>query len=205
MSTQSPKASPRRGPGAVWSRLLLVGIALTAILPFAAAWYAARHPETIERTSNYGTLVIPVLPLEWKQLAEGLHDRALETELRGRWILLQVAEGPCEAPCLESLHKTHQGWLMLNKEMGRVRRLLLTNSAKSEASSSLKEDDALITGAVQDALLAQLHAVTGTTNLEGIIFLVDPQRNLALWYPAGFDPYRLVKDLKHLLRASQIG
>jgi hypothetical protein len=38
-----------------------------------------------------------------------------------------------------------------------------------------------------------------------MVFLIDPLGNLMLWYENGFDPYDLDKDLKHLLRASQIG
>ena len=37
------------------------------------------------------------------------------------------------------------------------------------------------------------------------IFLVDPLRNLSLSYPANADPSGVRKDLKHLLKVSQIG
>jgi hypothetical protein len=38
-----------------------------------------------------------------------------------------------------------------------------------------------------------------------MVILMDPLGNAILWYDGGFDPYGLLKDLKHLLRASQIG
>ena len=48
-------------------------------------------------------------------------------------------------------------------------------------------------------------ALGTATPLESALLLMDPQGNLVLYYPPGFDPYGLVKDLKHLLKVSQIG
>jgi hypothetical protein len=46
--------------------------------------------------------------------------------------------------------------------------------------------------------------VGGSLADDGLI-LMDPLGNLILHYDSGFDPYRLIKDLQHLLKASRIG
>ena len=200
--SQSQPPKPR------WqSRALIVVIALTAVVPFTLAWYYARHPELIEKTSNYGSLIQPVRQLDYV----GLLSKPLSAvdelaQIRGRWVLLQVAVGDCGPECAETLHKTHQGWLMLNKEMPRVKRLLLVEPSSGAADSpAVKGDDALLIAGSDPAVMRELAAALGKQLKDGMVVLLDPLGNLVLWYDGGFDPYKMVKDLKHLLKASQIG
>lgn len=197
-----PRISPTR------SRAVIVLIALISVLPFALAWYYARHPELIEKTSNYGTLIVPVRqadPARW--LAHPLLRAERLPEIKGRWVLLHLAAGPCGAVCAETLHKTHQARLMLNKEALRVRRLLLLPAGAPVANLDpiLERDEDLVVAVAPDSLRRTLAEALGQPPADGAVVLMDPLGNLALWYDAGFDPYKLVKDLKHLLRASQIG
>ena len=193
-------SSPLRG------RAILLLIALTAVVPFLVAWYYAQHPELIERTSNYGTLVVPVQTLpQDRLLAQPFSDPQRVEEVKGRWVLLQVTHDGCGAVCKDALHRTHQGWLMLNKEMLRVRRVLLVKDAKTASQATIQQDDALVPAGTDSGVLKTLEAALGGPVPEGAIFLVDPLMNVALWYAPSFDPYQLVKDIKHLLKASQIG
>ena len=193
-------SSPLRG------RAILLLIALTAVVPFLMAWYYAQHPELIEKTSNYGTLVVPVQTLpQDRLLAQPFSDPQRVEEVKGRWVLLQVTHDGCGAVCKDALHRTHQGWLMLNKEMLRVRRVLLVKDAKTASQATIQQDDALVPAGTDSGVLKTLEAALGGPVPEGAIFLVDPLMNIALWYAPSFDPYQLVKDIKHLLKASQIG
>ena len=200
--SQSQPPKPR------WqSRALIVVIALTAVVPFTLAWYYARHPELIEKTSNYGTLIQPVRQLDVVSLLSKPLSAVDElAQIRGRWVLLQAAAGDCSPECADTLHKTHQGWLMLNKEMPRVKRLLLVEPSSGAADSpAVKGDDALLIAGSDPAMMRELAAALGKPLTDGMVVLLDPLGNLVLWYDGGFDPYKMVKDLKHLLKASQIG
>ena len=197
-----PQASRTR------SRAVIVIIALLSFVPFALAWYYARHPELIEKTSNYGTLIIPVLQADPAQfVARPLVRAESLPEIKGRWVLLQLPPGPCGPACVETLHKTHQARLMLNKEVLRVRRLLLlpAGAPTADLDAVLNQDDDLAVAEVPDTLRPTLTEALGKPPGEDTVVLMDPLGNLVIWYDTGFDPYKLVKDLKHLLRASQIG
>ncbi len=185
----------------------MIVIALTAVIPFALAWYYSNHPELIDKTSNYGSLILPARQLGHAQLmAAPLGPVSGMEQIKGRWLLLQVASGPCTAVCVEALHKTHQGWLMLNKEMPRVQRLLLVSpEAQSREVPEIVKDDALVTSGLTPEVLQALTSAIGKSSGDGVVVLIDPLANLVLWYEAGFDPYKMVKDIKHLLKASQIG
>lgn len=200
--------SQSQRPKPQWqSRALIIVIALTAVVPFTLAWYYARHPELIEKTSNYGQLIQPVRQLDVSALLSKPVSAVDElSQIRGRWVLLQVAAGPCGPECADTLHKTHQGWLMLNKEMPRVKRLLLVEPSSAAAeSAAVKGDDALLIAGSNPAVIRELAAALGKPLADGMVVLLDPLGNLVLWYDGGFDPYKMVKDLKHLLKASQIG
>jgi hypothetical protein len=188
--------------------LLVLGIALISIVPFGLAWYYASHPELVNETTNRGTLVLPPHPLNYADLlARPLRPGGDGAELKGRWILLHVAFGQCEASCADALHKTRQVRLMLNKEIPRVKRLLLMAGPTTTRAleSALKLDDSLAVFGVPDSLIGTITDSIGKPPADGMVFLIDPLGNLMLWYENGFDPYDLDKDLKHLLRASQIG
>ena len=204
MKPSSPTKKPASG---LRNKVLILMIGLSAIIPFGLAWTYAQHPEWIEKTSNYGMLIAPGLALQRDDLFQvPLNDPQGFEQIRGRWILLQVSGETCAEACSESLHKTHQGWLMLNKEMPRVKRLLLVQSPKAmEASPAIQQDDALQVALLKPSILDALKSAIGRPPEDGMLILMDPQANLVLWYEAGFDPYKMVRDLKHLLKASQIG
>lgn len=189
------------------ARAVLVTIALSAFIPFALAWYYASHPELIDKKSNYGSLILPARQIDSARILDQSLDAPEDVEKsRGRWMLLQVATGDCGQACADTLHKTHQGWLMLNKEMPRVSRVLLVGpGGQAESSASVTSDDALLVARLTPEVLRVLAEALGKPPGDGMVILVDPLGNLVLWYDTGFDPYLMVKDLKHLLKASQIG
>jgi hypothetical protein len=195
-----------KSPSLARGRWVLLLVALTAIVPFALAWLYAQHPEWITKTSNYGTLVVPVQTLDESLLfSKPYADTKRVDEVKGRWLLLAVSQDGCGSACKDALHKTHQGWLMLNKEMLRVRRVLLVPAASVAQDQEIQKDDALLPAHLDAGILRVLESAVGGKIPEGALFLVDPLMNVALWYAPGFDPYQVVKDLKHLLKASQIG
>lgn len=188
---------------------IIVIIALICIVPFGAAWYFARHPQLVMGDlGNVGHLISPAVPLGFGELVETPVTSAESIEqLKGRWIVLSAATGACEDVCRQNLFKTRQMRLMLNKEIPRVRRLLLLAdpNAAGPLADWLKQDEFLAVAALSPALLQKLEKAVGAPLQPGQILLLDPLGNLMMYYDADFDPYGVLKDLKHLLRASQIG
>jgi hypothetical protein len=193
------------------NRVTIIGIILICFIPFSFAWYLAKHPEWVKTRpkDNYGHLIDPARPLEYAELT-GIPITPAETlnELKGHWILLQVSSTPsCSDLCRETAYKTGQLRLMLNKELSRVRRLLLMPGAPGEpALGGLEESDpTLLAAGLSEPLLARLREAVGGPLTDGMVLLVDPFANVMMWYPAGFDPRRALRDLQRLLRISQIG
>jgi hypothetical protein len=190
------------------NRALIILIALMSIIPFGLAWYYAQNPQLITKRSNYGSLILPPIPIDYGELAaHPIGGGEPLSEIKGRWVMLHMISDQCGDRCAETLHKTKQVRLMLNKEIPRVRRLLLigSDSAGANRHPVLENDETLLLAVRSEALLEKLAAGVGKPLAEDMVILIDPFGNAALWYDSGFDPYGMLKDLKHLLRVSQIG
>jgi hypothetical protein len=121
---------------------------------------------------------------------------------------VQIAAGPaCNDLCKETAYKTGQLRLMLNKEISRVRRLLLLpGQADAAAVKELAASDpTLLIAGLPETLRQRLQEAVGAPLADGMMLLMDPFANVMMWYEPGFDPYGALRDLQRLLKVSQIG
>ena len=184
-------------------------IMVISLAPLALAWWLNNNPEWLSGRINYGHLIEPVIAVGRSEF-NGLDDFSRQhiDEIRGRWILVHiVTDRGCHQLCRESLHKTKQIRLMLNKDLMRVRRLAVTVSdgAGNADADWQKGHDYLLRVPSTARLLGIMRRAVGGEVPEGAVFLMDPIGNFMMWYEPGFDPYGMKKDLKRLLYASQVG
>jgi len=186
-------------------RLLLV-LAVFAV-PLIASYlsYFVWQPQGAAR--NYGELIQP------QPLPETLSFTKLEggqislKELRGKWLMVQVDAGGCDAACEQKLYAMRQVRLMQGREQERVVRLwLVSDNAQPSPVLKQKIDSMLLLKDTSGALTAKLAAqAPAQTNVKQHIYLIDPLGNLMLRWPANPDMKRMHKDLERLLKYSQIG
>jgi hypothetical protein len=181
----SPEAGRGRGRRQLLllASLFLVPVAAAFLLYFSADWRPV--PDV------HGELIEPP-----RQLAT--------PALRGRWFLVLPLRGECDADCLARLDELGRVRLALDKDAGRVRRVLLHDGGCCDAEFPLRYEDLLLlpaTGAEGDALRERFPPVDGS---EGI-YIVDPHGNLIMGYPAAGSARGILKDLERLLRLSNIG
>lgn len=196
-------------PPIVRSRLVLISLAILFILPLALAWFlyfygTAWQPQA---RTHHGVLIAPARPLPLDQIQlytiPELSPFPL-SQLRGRWTLLTIAEHGCSQRCWESLYKMRQTKVLLNKNSERVQKVLITLQAEElidlEKIQQAYPETWILGGGELNQLTAVLEA-----NEPNRIFLIDPLGNFLMYYPKTADPEGLFKDLKHLLKLSQIG
>lgn len=180
-----------------------------SIIPFLIAWYLSNHANWMGNGTNQGELIIPPVITEKSEFIPfDNFSRKNMQELLGHWVLVNVIpKMDCPAVCLQALHKTKQLRLMMNKDLTRIRRLvLIIPEINAElAQHWWQEDTRLLKSKPAKSLLHKIKKIRNTTIPDGMLFLMDPLGNLMMQYEPEFNPYNVKKDLQKLLKISQIG
>jgi hypothetical protein len=191
------------------SRWMLILIFFICAVPFLLALVLFQNPQWLSSRTNYGNLIVPAVPVDRSKLSGfDAFSRQNLNEIKGHWVLLHVVTaGGCQKVCKESLYKTKQIRLMLNKDLLRVRRVVMLGEGADEqqAGDRWQDDQYLLRLHPGEGVIELLSEAIGRPLEEGMVFVMDPMGNVLLWYPPGFDPYGVKKDLKRLLSVSQIG
>ncbi len=129
------------------NRLLILGIFGLTIIPFLIAWGLKENPGLVKGTTNRGELITPAVTTESNDFI-GFDDFSITNtgELHGHWLIVNVIPNKgCNQVCLDSLLKTKQLRLMLNKELPRTRRIvLLFNEPATEQAKQWWLKDTLL-------------------------------------------------------------
>lgn len=175
--------------------LLLIGL---FILPVAASYLAYYVWQPTAR-KNYGELIRQV---DVRVAGVGLDGQPKEAaSLKGKWVMVYVGSGDCQKPCRDLLYFMRQTRTAQGKEMDRIERLwLLTDDAAPAAE--LQADHAGL-----HYLKPSVSPVSQFVGSEtgAYLYMIDPMGHLMMRWPQNPDPRRMIKDIKQLLKASQIG
>lgn len=201
-----PPAAARRARRRL---LLLVAIFTLPVLIAYALYFSGWRPET---TGNYGELVQPPRPLPDAELQVPDGKPLRIADLHGKWILLTFAAAKCPKPCEANLDKLQRVILAQGKEAERARAVLVVTDRRALdwLQYAIKDypGTLVIAGPVATVRLLIAHfTLSGGSPIDdpNRIYVVDPQGNLMMSYPADADGGRIRKDLSRLLRVSQVG
>jgi hypothetical protein len=180
--------------------MLLLVVSLLA-LPFVIAaglYFIGWQPS---RTVHHGHLhnPPPALPSAGLRAADG---QALPTgELGGKWLLVLVGSGPCDAACAGRIDEMRRIQVSLNKEMARLRRVVLTDRAGDAELAAARQRQ-------PDLVIAEAPAnwLPGSSDVAGYrLHIVDPQGRLIMDYPVDVAAKGVRADLDRLLKFAWTG
>ena len=189
-------------------RTIVLLFAMT-IIPFSIAWFLSENAEWLKKGTNKGILITPPVITETSEFS-GFDAFSTENmkELKGHWVLLNVLPNKdCNTVCQKAMHKTKQLRLMMNKDLTRIRRavVIISDVDVEKAKKWWIDDVRLIRVKPAISLLNKLKTIRKKGIPDGILLLMDPLGNLMMQYEPEFDPYEVKRDLRKLLRISQIG
>ena len=198
--------NPQSKPSSVfWNRVQLIMVLVVFAAPIVGAFLYQPTGYV-----NYGDLYVPVRPVANLELYAG--DDVVELDsLRRQWVFLVVAQNACDSVCEENILKIRQLRFMQNNDMQRIRTLFVQSGLSDSVAADLKakyrpmevyavEEQALS----RWKLVLELERAPEAANKDRI-YIIDPTGNLMMSYPAGADPSLMKKDIKRLLKTSQIG
>lgn len=198
----SPEQVRRGRRTAILLFALGFGPMIVATIMFYTGWLnPAGH-------SNNGELIQPPAPLaqmeldgaNGKPLAERFGPEASDPE----WMMMVVAQS-CGADCEELLYRARQVNIALGKNANRVNRSAWLGSVSEDLSGRWDEEY---------RSMERLTVAEGKTpqwppgirpDQEPRILLVDPFGNVIMHFGVEHTGKEMLKDLKHLLKLSQIG
>ena len=181
------------------NRRLLLAMFAIAFLTLGGSWLLFYFAQDggVWGTTNKGTFVDPPMTAADLGLLQANGQPLLEGQT---WWLWVVSDGVCERDCAEALFQMRQLHVLLNRDMDRVRRGLV--SLPGAEQPVLSEYPKLVPLFLPKAGLPGQGALEGLNNG---IYIVDPIGNLVLYYPWSDAGRPVLDDLKKLLKLSQIG
>jgi hypothetical protein len=181
------------------SRRKLIQLCAVALVPigFAYVLYFIVEGKQPWGSTSKGKLQNPIISADTLGLKNSQGD-VLHFSGQEVWWLLVVSERECVDACENALHLVRGVHVLLNKDMPRVRRGLLSLvTVPSEERGATT---------VVEKKYPQLSRFTGALGaLEAGVYIVDPLANIVLYYQYSEAGKPLLDDLKKLLKVSRIG
>ena len=190
---QSDSSSDSSSGKLMASRKRFVALLLIAFVPILIAYAAFFYfPDLAPTgTTNQGELITPAV--DGATMAEELSTFT-------SWVLIQPLEGDCDEKCREMLYLSRQVITGLGKDANRVKRVVLLSAESTDQAEYLSVEH------------PDVEVLTGKTRLgapatkEGpVLLLMDPNHNVMMLYTLDKAGKPMQRDLKHLLRISNIG
>jgi hypothetical protein len=117
--------------------------------------------------------------------------------------MVRLGGAQCDAQCERQLYLMRQTRIAQGKEQSRIERLWVLTDRGTPPAALLEAHPGLHAWRPANAAFAAQFSAQGGPSAH--IYLVDPLGNLMMRFPADPEPKRIMKDLKLLLKASQIG
>ncbi len=186
------------------NQFLLLALMFFAPLLLAFLMYYGSQWRPPSRT-NHGTLIEPPRPLPRLSLPRADGRLAADRVLMGRWSLLYVATGDCDAACHTGLYFMRQTFLGMGNLIPRLQQVFLaTGSCCDRAFLEREHPDLLTLDAGGQAAAPWLSRIPVDARAS-TLFLIDPRGNLMMRYDMHRDPKGLHEDLRKLLELSHVG
>ena len=195
-----PKGSWQRG------RWMLLLIALMCGAPIAISYFTYYVIKPKGGTTSYGTLIEPQRTIPSALMVTGDDGREVPlASLKGRWLMISVDGGACDESCVKKLYFMRQVRATQGQERDRIIMVWLrTDDASVPAALKTAYPDTRMLRADPASVAAWLPA-TDTTKDTNHIYMVDPNGNLMMRFPAQPDPSKIKQDVTKLLKWSRIG
>jgi len=204
-SSGRPEALPR---SLFWYRVKLLALIAVFLSPFIGGWLALYVFELRPENGNYGTLVQPVRKIDWPELTR-VGGAPSKDGFGARWRFVLFAGDACGELCRNDLYYLRQIRILLGRDTARMQNILILGGPLTDSLREFLRDypDLAVIEGYRDPRLRAQFAIDGEAAVGDSpkIYLVDPDNNLMMHYPAKYDENRVLDDIKRLMKLSQIG
>lgn len=172
-------------------------IFLVCLIPFVAS-YLVYYLWPPQSRMNYGSLIDP-RPLPATPLVRLDGSPFLLSELKGRWVMLQIDSSACVEACRRKLYQMRQLRLTQGKDLDRIERVWLIPDHGPLDPALLRDYEGTHLARAAATMVSGFPAESDPTDH---VYLIDPLGSLMLRFPKDADPSRMKKDLERMLKLS---
>ena len=191
-----------------WYRVKLVAIVLVFLSPFVGGWLALYVFEWRPPSGNYGELVQPVRKIDWPVL-KTLDGGKLEDGVERKWTFLLFTNDGCTELCRENIYYMRQIKTLLGRNSDRLQNVMISAQPIGDDMRGYLQDFPrfMVIENNSDPKLYQQFQLEGLDPVGASprMYLVDPDQNFMMYFPPQSDEYKVLDDLKKLMKLSQIG
>ncbi|MFK8028014.1 MAG: SCO family protein [Gammaproteobacteria bacterium] len=192
MKTNNPKLSG----------YFLIALFVVPLL-IAIVMYSLRDHLPTTKSVSHGELIHPAQPIKTLTIQLPTNETIDLKSFAGKWTYLVYSPNGCDLQCEASLFKLRQTKKATGRESNRIQSALLTN-ANQVNSNILDRNQRTPVGQLLKFELED--EPDKQKQLEhGIIYLIDPIGNLMMKYDTSTTSRGMLKDIKKLLKISNIG
>lgn len=163
--------------------------------------------------NNYGTLIDPQLDIPAQMGLKKLDGSPFDLHsLKGKWVLVQVANSNCDEPCQTMMFYQRQIRKSTGQEQGRIERVVLVTDDGPLETMLLRQFEGVHFARVSPQVVKQWlpagkepMANGQLPALKDHVFMIDPLGHVMLRFPPNPEHSKMRKDISRLLWASKIG
>ncbi|MBS3805119.1 MAG: hypothetical protein KGY54_11255 [Oleiphilaceae bacterium] len=202
-SQRSPEQVRRGRRMAVLLFFVGFGPIILATAMYYTGWF---NPEGF---ANKGELIHPPVSVAALNLrdseGEPVEDRFGPDIEDPEWVMLVTSPGLCAEECQQMLYLARQVNIALGKNANRVNRAAYLESIPSDLDEEMREEYPSMALLTTEKTAGSAWPDAVAPDSKPRILLVDPFGNIMMRYNSEHTGKELIKDLKHLLKLSQIG
>ena len=195
-------------PSLFWYRIKLLALVAVFLSPFIGGWLALYVFDLRPASGNYGSLVQPVRTIEWPPL-ETFDGQRFEAGFGRKWTFLLFAGDACAELCRDNLYYMRQIRTLLGRDAQRLQNVMLSSAPLDDGLRDFLGEypRLVVVENFRDPDFYRSFELDGVDPVGSAprLYLVDPDQNLMMYYPAENDHARILEDLKKLMKLSQIG
>ena len=181
--------------------MIFVGPLLVAIF-----LYSIRDNLSFGEPTSYGELIHPAQPIKTIEIQDNANQKLDIEYIKGKWSYLIFAGPNCDLICEAGLFKVRQAKLATGKDVNRVQYFLVLDETQTNAvAADLLDRHPLLTSGKLLKWQTEVKASEQEKLVPGYIYLVDPFGNVMMRYSPESTSKGMYKDIKKLLKISNIG
>jgi hypothetical protein len=187
-------------------RIKLLALISVFLLPFIAGWLAFYVFEYRPGSKNYGDLIQPARPLTFPVLKTH-NGEALNASFWNKWTFVLLDKKGCGQQCRDNLYYLRQLRIALGRDSDRVQNLYISDHPLSGDFVNFLQEypDLKVVENARPEIFSLFVLPEKEPGQEPRLYLVDPNGNFMMTYPAMNNPSSILSDMRRLLKISQIG